>query len=78
MFVHTGLLQLVINLVVLVQIGLLLERLTGRAVIAAVYLSGGIMAGIANVSSHPVVVTASASGPIAALYGVTAALLLTQ
>jgi membrane associated rhomboid family serine protease len=78
MFVHTGILQLVINLVVLVQIGLLLERLAGRSVIAAVYLSGGILAGIANLSSHPVVVTASASGPIAALYGVTAALLLTQ
>ena len=78
MFVHTGLLQLAINLVVLVQIGLLLERLAGRSVIAAVYLSGGIMTGIASLSSQPVAVTASASGPIAALYGVTAALLLTQ
>jgi membrane associated rhomboid family serine protease len=77
-FVHTGVLQLAINLAVLVQIGLLLERLTGRSVIAAVYLSGGIMTGIANLSSQPVAVTASASGPIAALYGVTAALLLTQ
>jgi membrane associated rhomboid family serine protease len=78
MLVHTGVLQLAINLVVLVQIGLLLERLAGRSVIAAVYLSGGVMAGIASLSSHPVAVTASASGPIAALYGLTAALLLTQ
>ncbi len=77
-FVPTGVLQLAINLVVLVQIGLLLERLAGRSVIAAVYLSGGIMTGVANLSSQPVAVTASASGPIAALYGVTAALLLTQ
>jgi membrane associated rhomboid family serine protease len=78
MFVHTSVPQLAIDLVVLVQIGLLLERLAGRSVIAAVYLSGGIMTSIANLASHPVAVTGSASGPIAALYGVTAALLLTQ
>ena len=74
MFVHTGLLQLVIDLVVLMRCcssPLKFRRTT-------VYLSGGIMAGIANVSSHPVVRwPASASGPIPALYGVTAGPCLT-
>src|SRR5215472_16713648 len=77
-FVHTGLLHAVVDLAVLIQLGLILERLVGRLTIAAVYLSAGIFENLINVSSHPVVVTVSASGAIFGLYGLLVAALIWQ
>ena len=77
-FVHTGMLHVLVDLAVLIQLGLVLERLVGRLTIAAVYLSAGIFDGLINVSSHPVVVTVSASGAIFGLYGLLLAALIWQ
>ncbi len=68
-FVHSGLIQLVINMTMLAQLGLLLERIAGRAAIASVYLVTAILAGLVSIAAHPVVVNAGASGAIAGLFG---------
>jgi len=77
-FVHSGLLHVLVDLAVLIQLGLILERLVGRLTLAAVYLSAGIFDGLINVSSRPVVVTVSASGAIFGLYGLLLAALFWQ
>jgi membrane associated rhomboid family serine protease len=77
-FVHTGMLHVLVDLAILIQLGLILERLVGRLTIAAVYLSAGIFDGLINVSSHPVAVTVSASGAIFGLYGLMIVALIWQ
>lgn len=69
MFVHSGMLQLFVNVAALVQIGLILERLVGPLAFLAVYVTAGIFANLLNLSAYPVAVTAAASGPIFGLYG---------
>jgi len=77
-FVHTGTLHLLFNLVALLQLGLILERLAGRLTLAAAYLSAGVFDGLVNLSSHPVVVTVSSSGAIFGLYGLLLAAVIWQ
>ncbi|OLE83953.1 MAG: hypothetical protein AUF76_04905 [Acidobacteria bacterium 13_1_20CM_2_65_9] len=69
LFIHTGLLPLIVNLAGLVQLGLILERVVGRLAFVAVYVAAGIFAGLLSVAGHPVTVSAGASGAIAGLYG---------
>jgi membrane associated rhomboid family serine protease len=78
MFVQLGLFHLLVNVAVLAQLGAVLERLVGRWTFAAVYLSAGVFTGLANLSSHPVAVTVSASGAIFGLYGLLLASLTWQ
>jgi len=68
-FIHSGLLPLVVNLAALAQLGLVLERVVGRLAFVSVYVAAGIFAGLVSVASHPVTVSAGASGAIAGLYG---------
>ena len=42
-FVHGGLFHLLINMAALLQLGLILERVTGRLLFAAVYVAAGIL-----------------------------------
>jgi membrane associated rhomboid family serine protease len=77
-FVHTGMLHLIVDLAVLVQLGLILERLVGRVTFAAVYLSAGVFDGLMALSSHPIAVTVSSSGAIFGLYGLLLAALIWQ
>ncbi|HEV2984818.1 MAG TPA: rhomboid family intramembrane serine protease [Vicinamibacterales bacterium] len=70
MFVHTGIVQLLVSVIGFVQIGLMLERLLGRLAFAAAYLLSGVFAALINVWSSPVAVGVSASGAIFGLYGV--------
>jgi membrane associated rhomboid family serine protease len=77
-FVHTGTLHLLVDVLVLIQIGGILERLVGRLTFAAVYLSAGAFAGLVNLSSHPVAVTVGASAAIFGLYGLLLATLFWQ
>ena len=69
LFVHTGFLHLVANMLGLLQLGLLLERLVGRVAVAAVYVSAGVFAGLASLSASPVDVSVGASGAIFGMYG---------
>jgi rhomboid protease GluP len=73
MFLHAGVLQLLINVAALAQIGVLLERLVGRFALVVVYLSAGILAGFVHLSLQPMTVGAGASAAVFSLYGLLAA-----
>jgi membrane associated rhomboid family serine protease len=75
-FVHSGALHLIANIVGLVQIGLILERLFGRAAFATVYLAAGLGSSLVNLFMHPVTVSAGASGSIFGVYGLFLASLI--
>ena len=68
-FLHAAPFDLFINLVALVQVSLVLERAVGRAALAGVYLSAGVLAGLVSVSVEPLSVTVGAQSAILGLYG---------
>ena len=68
-FIHTGFLRMALETAVLVQLGMLLERLVGRSTFAAVFVAAGVLAGLLNLSAYPMGVTAGTSGAIFGLYG---------
>jgi membrane associated rhomboid family serine protease len=68
-FIHSGGLPLLVNGAALVQIGLLLERLLGGVVVAAVYVAAGVFASLVSLNGHPMAVSAGASGAVFGLYG---------
>lgn len=69
MFVHIGLLHIAFNMLVLRDIGRLMERLVGNLGVAALYLTSGLAGSLLAVIVHPYVVSAGASGAIFGLYG---------
>jgi membrane associated rhomboid family serine protease len=74
MFVPAGFFQLVATIAALLPLGLVLERLVGRAAFAAVYVAAGIVAGVVSLwTVSTTTVTAGASGAILGLYGLLAA-----
>jgi membrane associated rhomboid family serine protease len=75
-FIHAGIFSLLANLAVQVQLGLVLERLTGRFTFAAVYLSAGMFATLTTLFASPMAVSAGASGAVAGLLGLLGAALL--
>ena len=77
-FVHLGILHLIVDVAVLIQLGAVLERLVGRLTFIAVYLSAGLFAGLVNLSSHPVGPSVGVSGAIFGLYGLLLAALFFQ
>ncbi len=77
-FVHTSTLHVLVDVLVLIQLGGVLERLVGRVTLAAVFLSAGVFAGLVNLSSHPVNVTVAPSAAIFGLYGLLLASLFWQ
>jgi membrane associated rhomboid family serine protease len=69
MFVHSGILHLLVNVASLVSIGLILERLIGSLTFLAVYVAAGVFASLVSLSISPLGVSAGASGAIFGLYG---------
>jgi rhomboid protease GluP len=69
MFIHSGMLHLLVNVITLVQIGFILERMVGPLVFVAAYVAAGIFAGLVNLSALPMGATGGASGAIFGLYG---------
>ena len=69
LFVHTWIVPVVINVAVLLQLGLVLERLVGRLTFAAVFVSAGLIANLITMAAYRVDVTSGASGAICGLYG---------
>ena len=69
MFIHWGLLHVIVVSVGLVRVGMLMERLVGPIAFACVYLAAGLIAGLRDLSAHPVAVTAGADGAIVGVYG---------
>jgi membrane associated rhomboid family serine protease len=76
MFVHAGPLHLIANIVGLVQIGFIVERLFGRFAFATVYLASGLISGLVSLFLHPVNVSGGASGSIFGIYGLFLAVVI--
>jgi membrane associated rhomboid family serine protease len=68
-FVHAGLLHLVVNLIGLVQAGLILERLVGPAAFLVVYVTAGATAALVGLAVHPTGVTVGSAGAVFGVYG---------
>ncbi len=73
MFLHRGVLQLLVNMAALAQIGFLLERLVGRLALVVVYLGAGIVAGLVDLFLRPMTVSVGASAAVFSLYGLLGA-----
>lgn len=71
MFLHGGIVHIVLNLITLFFFGTLLERQVGSARFLGVYFASGILAGIVQVLLFPAALVLGASG---AIFGVMGAL----
>src|SRR5262245_18621332 len=56
MFVQPGMLQLIVGMIGLLQVGLITERLVGRMALSIVYVASGVFANLVSLSSHPIAV----------------------
>lgn len=75
-FIHSGLLPLLVNLFALLYIGTLLEPLLGRVALLTTYVVAGISGSVLSLWWHELSISAGAAGAIFGLYGVFIALLL--
>ena len=69
MFVHVSVLHLFADLVGLVAVGVVLERLVGPLAFAAVYVAAGVSSSALGLIGSPFGVSVGASGAIFGLYG---------
>ena len=77
-FLHAGIIHLLLNMYALVYIGLLLEPILGRLRLSVAYIMTGIIASLCSVYWNPLTLSVGASGAIFGLYGVFLALLTTN
>jgi rhomboid protease GluP len=78
MFLHSGIMHLLMNTYALLYIGMFLEPLLGKARFISAYLLTGICAGLTSIMMHPWSVGVGASGAIFGMYGVFFSLLTTN
>jgi len=78
MFLHAGILHLLMNMYALLYIGMFLEPLIGKFRFAAAYLLTGLCAGLMSISIHSYTVGVGASGAIFGMYGIFLAMLTTS
>jgi membrane associated rhomboid family serine protease len=76
LFVHAGLVHLLVVTAGLVQAGITLERMLGPLPIAVVFASAGLFSGMERLSQHPMDVGAGGSGAVMGVYGLLIATLL--
>jgi membrane associated rhomboid family serine protease len=67
--VHAGLLHLLVNIIGLVQLGPIVERLVGPLPVAGGFIAAGAFAGLFSLAGHPLAISAGASGAIFGIYG---------
>jgi rhomboid protease GluP len=77
-FLHIGIIHLLLNMYALVYIGLLLEPHLGKIRFISAYLLTGLTASIASLWWHDITISAGASGAIFGMYGVFLAMLTTD
>ncbi len=77
-FLHIGFIHIALNMYILYQAGLFVERLYGGLRFLVLYLVAGIGGNLAGVLLHPMIVSAGASGAIFGVYGGLLAFLLRQ
>jgi rhomboid protease GluP len=68
-FVHRGLLTLLVDLTIIVAIGVRLERLVGPIAFALLFLSGGALANGVHLAAHPMAIRTGAWGATSTLVG---------
>ena len=68
LFVHSSLLDLMVNLLALVPLGLVLERIVGPLALTGAYLTAGLFSSLFTLSVFPIEVSAGATGAVAGLY----------
>ena len=73
-FLHAGFIAFVVNMLALVTVGIVLERLVGPLTVLGVYIGAGILGGLVSLSASMTTVTVGASPSVAALYGLFLAL----
>jgi rhomboid protease GluP len=78
MFLHIGLMHLLLNMYALMYIGFLLEPLLGKWRFALAYLLTGLVSSMTSIFWHDQIVSAGASGAIFGMYGVFLALITTN
>jgi rhomboid protease GluP len=79
MFIHIGIIHLVLNMYALYMVGVFLEPMLGKTRIIIAYLCTGVFASLLSIWWHnDPIVSAGASGAIFGLYGVFIALLSTS
>lgn len=77
-FVHIGVLHLLLNMYALVYVGIMLEPILGKARFLSAYLITGIASSVASLMWHDFTISAGASGAVFGMYGVFLALLTTN
>ena len=77
-FLHFGLTHLLMNVIILWQIGKLTERLFGHVGFTVAYVLAAVGASLTSLFWNPMSVSAGASGAVFGLYGALAAFLLLQ
>ena len=75
-FIHIGVIHVAMNMVVLAQIGMVVERLVGNLPFLLLYLVAGVLASLTSVAWNPGVVSAGASGAVFGCYGLFLGLVL--
>jgi rhomboid protease GluP len=75
LFVHAGVIALVLNAAALFEVGLIVERLAGSFALATTYIGGGVAAGLVGLRLHPTTVAAGDTGGVLAVYGLFSVLL---
>ena len=68
-FVHSGMLQLLAEVIGLLQVGLIVERLVGPVAFASVYFTAAIVASFVSMFAAPGTVSVGATPAILAVYG---------
>jgi membrane associated rhomboid family serine protease len=74
--VHTGFVQLVVEMAALSQAAILVERMLGHVAIAAIYVTSAAFAAAIGLWADPLPVTVGASGAILGLQGLVIALVI--
>ncbi len=76
MFLHIGVIHILFNMMVLWNVGPLIERLLGNFGFLVAYVVSGLAGSLASSAWNPYIVSAGASGAIFGLYGVLIGFLL--
>jgi rhomboid protease GluP len=78
MFIHIGIIHILLNMWVLAVAGPLVERMIGNVGFLLLYLVAGLSGSLASLFWNPMLVSAGASGAIFGIYGALLGLLLRQ
>jgi len=68
-FVHRGALHAIVNISVLIQLGLVLERMVGPFTFAVIFMASGALASTVGTATAPMSVYAGSGGAVCGLYG---------